>query len=72
MYRFTSLMIVIGLSVGQWCHMPLIQALQRQAQEDLWVWGQPGIKREFYDGQGYREKLSLKKRHKNIVEYECL
>jgi hypothetical protein len=24
--------------------------------EDLWVWGQPGLQREFQDSQGYTEK----------------
>ena len=34
---------------------------RRQRQEDLWVWGQPGLQNEFQDRQGYAEKPYLKK-----------
>ena len=30
-------------TAGQWCHMPLIPALGRQRQMDIWVQGQPGL-----------------------------
>jgi hypothetical protein len=39
--------------------MPLIPALGRQRQVDLWVWGQPGLQSEFKDSQGYTEKPCL-------------
>jgi hypothetical protein len=41
--------------------MPLIPALGRQRQEDLWVRGQPGLQSEFQDSQGYKEKPRLEK-----------
>jgi hypothetical protein len=34
----------------------LIPALGRQRQADFWVRGQPGLKSEFQDSQGYTEK----------------
>jgi hypothetical protein len=37
-----------------WC-TPLIPALGRQRQVDLWVQGQPGLQSEFQDSQGYTE-----------------
>jgi hypothetical protein len=37
---------------------PLIRALERQRQVDLWVLDQPSLQNEFQDSQGYyREKL---------------
>jgi hypothetical protein len=39
--------------------MPLIPALGRQRQADLWVRGQPGLQSEFQDSQGYTEKPVL-------------
>jgi hypothetical protein len=44
-----------------WWRSPLIPALGRQRQVDLWVWGQPGLQSEFQDSQGYTEKLGLEK-----------
>jgi hypothetical protein len=44
--------------------MPLIPALGRERQADFWVWGQPGLLREFQDSQGYTEKPCLKKKKK--------
>jgi hypothetical protein len=41
----------------QWWPTPLIPALGRQRQVDLWVQGQPGLQSEFQDSQGYTEKL---------------
>jgi hypothetical protein len=40
--------------------MPLIIAL-KERQVDLWVWGQPGLWREFQDSRGYTEKPCLEK-----------
>ena len=36
--------------------MPLILALERQRQADLWVRGQQGLQSEFQDSQGYAEE----------------
>jgi hypothetical protein len=44
--------------------MPLIPALGRQRQADLWVRGQPGLQSEFQDSQGYTEKPCLRKKKK--------
>jgi hypothetical protein len=44
--------------------MPLIPALGRQRQVDLWVRGQPGLQSEFQDSQGYTEKPCLEKTKK--------
>jgi len=41
--------------------MPLIPALWRQRQVDLWVQGQPSLQSEFQDSQGYAEKSCLDK-----------
>jgi hypothetical protein len=46
-----------------WC-TPLIPALGRQRQADLWVRGQPGLHSEFQDSQGYTEKHCLRKKKK--------
>jgi hypothetical protein len=35
-----------------------------QRQEDLWVWGQPGLQIEFQDSQSYTEKFCVKKQNK--------
>jgi hypothetical protein len=43
----------------QWWHTPLIPALGRQRQVDLWVWYQPGLQSEFQDSQSYTEKPCL-------------
>jgi hypothetical protein len=41
--------------------MPLIPALGRQRQADLWVQGQSGLQSEFQDSQGYvSQVLGLK------------
>jgi hypothetical protein len=39
--------------------MPIISALRRQRQADLWV-VHPGLQSEFQDSQGYTEKPYLK------------
>jgi hypothetical protein len=45
--------------------MPLILALRRQRQADLFrVQGQPGLQSEFQDNQGYTEKPCLEKQIK--------
>jgi hypothetical protein len=44
-----------------WWRTPLIPALGRQRQVDLWVRGQPGLQSEFQDSQGYTEKPCLEK-----------
>jgi hypothetical protein len=44
-----------------WWRTPLIPALWRQRQADIWVQGQPGLQSEFQDSQGYTEKPCLKK-----------
>jgi hypothetical protein len=52
------------MSAGACWYTPLIPALGRQRQADLWVWGQPGLQSEFQDSQGYTEKPCLKKKKK--------
>jgi hypothetical protein len=47
-----------------WWRTPLIPALGRQRQVDLWVWGQPGLHSEFQDSQDYTEKPCLEKTRK--------
>jgi hypothetical protein len=47
---------------GRWWCTPLIQALGRQIQADFWAWGQPGLKSEFQDSQGYTENPVSKKK----------
>lgn len=42
-------------------HVPLIPALERWRQADLWVWGQPGLHYEFQESQGFKEKSCLNK-----------
>jgi hypothetical protein len=37
-------------------HMPLIPALERQRQGDLWVQGQPALVSEFHESQGNTER----------------
>jgi hypothetical protein len=49
------------IKAGWWC-IPLIPALKRQRQADIWVRGQPGLQSEFQDSQGYTEKPYLKKK----------
>jgi hypothetical protein len=44
-----------------WWRTPLVPALGRQRQVDLWVRGQPGLQSEFQDNQGYTEKPCLEK-----------
>jgi hypothetical protein len=46
---------------GRWWRMPLIPALGRQRQADLWFQGQPGLQSEFQDSQDYTEKPCLEK-----------
>jgi hypothetical protein len=52
------------LRAGLWWLTPLIPALGRQRQADFWVRGQPGLKSEFQDSQGYTEKPCLKRKKK--------
>jgi hypothetical protein len=49
---------------GRWCRTPLVPALGRQRQVDLWVQGQPGLKSEFQDSQGDTEKPWLTEQNK--------
>jgi hypothetical protein len=44
--------------------MPLIPALKRQGQADLWVQGQPALQSEFQDSQDYTGKPCLLKKKK--------
>jgi hypothetical protein len=55
------MVVEIEIVAGRWWHMPLIPALRRQRQADFWVRGQPGLRSEFQDSQGYTEKPCLKK-----------
>jgi hypothetical protein len=50
-----------------WWLTPLIPALWRQRQADFWARGQPALKSEFQDSQGYTEKPCLKKRKKTAI-----
>jgi hypothetical protein len=50
-----------GEYARQWWHTPLIPALRRHRQADLWVRGQLDIQSKFQNGQGYTEKFWLKK-----------
>jgi hypothetical protein len=50
-----------------WWRTPLIPALGRQRNADVWVPGQPGLQSEFQDSQGYTEKPFLKKKKKKKV-----
>jgi hypothetical protein len=45
--------------------VPLIPALGRQRQVDLWVLGQSGLQSEFQDSQGQTEKPYLEKQKSN-------
>ena len=51
-----------GLFCIYWWCTPLIPALGRQKQADLWVRGQPGLQSEFQDSQGYTEKPCLEEK----------
>ena len=48
---------------GHWWCMPLITALGRQRQPDLWVRSQPGLHSELQDSQGYTREAYLGKRN---------
>jgi hypothetical protein len=52
---------VVVAPPGWWWLTPLIPALGRQRQLDLFVPGQPGLQSELQDGQGYPEKPCHKK-----------
>jgi hypothetical protein len=60
--NWIELLAVVNYHVSRawWC-TPLIPALGRQRQADLWVRGQPGLQSEFQDSQGYTEKPCLEK-----------
>ena len=45
----------------RWWHTPLVPALGRQRQVNLWVRGQPGLQSRFQDSQDYTEKPCLEK-----------
>jgi hypothetical protein len=47
-----------------WWLTPLIPALGRQRQADLWVRGQPDLQSEFQDSQDFTEKPCLGKKNK--------
>jgi hypothetical protein len=47
-----------------WRCTPLMSALRRQRQVDLWIGGQPGLQSEFQDSQGYTEKPCLKEKRR--------
>jgi hypothetical protein len=49
-----------------WC-TPLIPALRRQRQVDFRVRGQPGLKSEFQESQGYTVKPCLEKPENQAV-----
>ena len=49
------------LLTGPGRRMPLIPALERQRQVEFCVRGQPGLRGEFQDSQGYTAKPCLKK-----------
>jgi hypothetical protein len=54
-------MYLLNTAVSQvWWLMPLIPALRRQRQANLWVWGQPGLQSVFQDSQGYIERPCFK------------
>jgi hypothetical protein len=48
-----------------WWYTPLILALGKQKQVDLWVPGRFGLQSEFQDSQGYLEKSCLKRKQAN-------
>jgi hypothetical protein len=45
-----------GKKAGQWLCMPLIPALGRQGQADLWAQVQTGLQSGFQDSQGLHRK----------------
>jgi hypothetical protein len=49
----------VKFSARLWWYLPLIPALGRQRQADFWVWGQPGLQKEFQGRQSYTGKLCL-------------
>ena len=58
---FSNILLQKQTRAGWWRRTPWIPALGRQRQEDFWVWGQPGLRSEFQDSQGYTEKPCLEK-----------
>ena len=50
---------------GQWWCTPLISALGRQKQMDLWILGQLGLQSKSQDSQGYTKKPCLEKSKKS-------
>ena len=53
-----------------WC-TPLIPALGKRKQVDLWVWGQSGLCGELQNSQGYIEKPCLKTITTKTTEEFC-
>lgn len=51
------------------CSKPLILALSKQKQVDLWVWSQHGLQSLFQDSQVYSGKPCLKKPKQNISDF---
>jgi hypothetical protein len=49
-YKFPELSQEIAVEAGWW-RTPVISALGRQRQVDLWVWSQPGLQSEFQTWQ---------------------
>ena len=59
---FCFVLFLKRLLPGQpWWHMPLIPALGRERQANVWVQGQTGLQSKFQDIQSYKEKPCLKK-----------
>jgi hypothetical protein len=46
------------------------KAQEAEAGRSIWVQGQPGLQSDFGDGQGYTEKLSLRKKNHILFQFE--